>query len=56
MFLILKRLKAPGSLEVWLCGWWVMGTSSWIQGVGRRYGMCNTERVDLGNVEIKSGV
>jgi hypothetical protein len=28
-FLTLKKLEAPESLEVW----WVMGTSSWRQGV-----------------------
>jgi hypothetical protein len=36
-------------------GWWVVGTSSWKQRVGRRYGMWNNERVDRFG-EIKSGV
>jgi len=42
MLLNLRRLEAPGSLEVWWGGdilvelWW--GSV----GVGRRYGMCNS--------------
>lgn len=48
MLLTPKRPEVPGSLEVWLGGWWMMGTSLWRQGVGRRYGMWNSGRVDRG--------
>jgi hypothetical protein len=44
MHLILKRLEAPGSLEVWLCGVSRMGDGD--KGVERRYGMWNSQRVD----------
>jgi hypothetical protein len=33
-----------------LFGWMVV-TSSWRQGIGRRYGMCYSQRVDWGNGE-----
>jgi hypothetical protein len=48
MHLTLKRQEAPGSLEArWHGGW--------RQGVGRRYGMWSSMRVDWRG-EIKNGV
>jgi hypothetical protein len=46
MHLTLKRLEAPGSLEVrWGEGWgWGVET----EGMGRGYGMWNGKRVDRG--------
>jgi hypothetical protein len=45
--LTLKRLEAPGSLEVrWSEGW---GHPHEDSGVGRRYGMWNSQRVNGGN-------
>jgi hypothetical protein len=47
MHLILKRLEAPGSLEVWWLGVGVgVVTSSWRQRGGRRYGMWNSWSMD----------
>ena len=34
MYLTLKRLEAPKSLEFWLGVGWVIGTYSWRQGGG----------------------
>jgi hypothetical protein len=34
MYLTLKILEAPGSLEVWLGREWVVGTSMWKEGCG----------------------
>jgi hypothetical protein len=46
MHLTLKRLGAPGSLEVrWGRGW---GHPRRDRGVGRRYGMWNSQRVNEG--------
>jgi hypothetical protein len=45
MLLTLKKLEAPGSLEFWW-GWWV-GTPSWRQGVGKRYGLWNSDSIYL---------
>jgi hypothetical protein len=55
MYLILKRLEAPESLEVLLGGWWVVETSWWRWGWGGGMG-CGTVVVDRGNGGIKSGV
>jgi hypothetical protein len=41
-----QETGGSGSLEGWFSGWWVLWTSSWRQGVGRRYGMWNSHRVD----------
>jgi hypothetical protein len=47
--LALKRLEAPGSVEVrWSGGW---GYPHGDGGVGRKYGMWNTQRVDEGGGE-----
>jgi hypothetical protein len=55
MHLTLKRLKAPGSLEVRWGGAWEIST--WRQGVRRRCGMWSSWRVDGGgrewNIECK---
>jgi hypothetical protein len=53
MHLILERLESPGSLKV---RWG--GASMWKQGVKRRYGMWNSQRVYGGGWpgEIKYGV
>jgi hypothetical protein len=48
MHLTLKRLEAPGSLEIKWVGGWGVKTSSWKQGVGRRYEIENSWRVDCG--------
>jgi hypothetical protein len=54
MHLTIERLEAPGSLEVkWLGGG--VWTSTWRQGVGRRYGMWSSRKVDGGG-GIKYGV
>jgi hypothetical protein len=51
MHLTLKRLEAPGSLEVrWGGGW---GHSHGDRGVGRRYGMWNSQRVNGGGDKIR---
>ena len=58
MHLIFKRLEAPGSLEVGGGGGEGGGrvrTSTWRQGLGRRFGMWNSQRVD-GDGGIKSGM
>jgi hypothetical protein len=57
MHLTLKRLEAPGSLEVGGRGQvgWRMGTSMWRQGVGRRYEMWNSRRVDGERGTLKYG-
>ena len=52
--LTLKRLETPGGLKVWLGGGWGMETSLWRQGVGRRYALWSSQRVD--GVGIKYGV
>jgi hypothetical protein len=52
MHLTLKRLKAPGSLDVRWGGWWGHPRGD---GVRRRYGMWNSWRVD-GEWELKYGV
>jgi hypothetical protein len=44
MHLTLKRLEAPGSLEVWWGGWWRNPYRD--RGTGRRYGMWKSWRVD----------
>jgi hypothetical protein len=44
MHLTLNRLEAPGSLEVRWSGAW--GHPCGDRGVGRRYGMWNSQRVD----------
>jgi hypothetical protein len=31
MYLAFEKLEAPGSLEVWLAGEWLVETSSWKQ-------------------------
>ena len=50
MHLTLKRLEAPGNLEVWWGGG--MGASTWRQDqVGMRCGMWNRQRVDSGGRE-----
>lgn len=46
LHLTLKRLKAPGSLEV---GGVVGGDINGDRGVGKRYEICNSQRVDGGN-------
>jgi hypothetical protein len=46
MNLILNRMEAQGSLEVWLGELWVVGISLWRQEVGRRYVLGNSQRVD----------
>jgi hypothetical protein len=52
MDLNLKRLEAPGSLEVrWGWGW---GHSYGDRGVGRRYGTWNSWRMDGGGNKIWS--
>jgi hypothetical protein len=51
MYLTLKRLEAPGSLEVWLGEVWGAETSSWREGMQRRYEIWNSRRVDWGGVE-----
>ena len=44
IYLTLKNLEAPGSLEVrWDGGW---GHPYGVRGVWRRYGMWNTQRVE----------
>jgi hypothetical protein len=48
MYLTLKRLKAPGSLEVWLGGVWTVGTSTWRQSDGEDYGIWNSQMMDRG--------
>jgi hypothetical protein len=45
MHLTPKTLEAPGNLEVWWGRDERVGTSSWRQGAGRRYGMWNRWRV-----------
>jgi hypothetical protein len=53
MHLTLKRLEAPGSLEIrWDGGW---GHPRGDRRVGRRYGMWNSLKVDGGEVGIKYG-
>ena len=53
MHLTLKRLEAPGSLEVrWGGGW---GHPHGDRGVGRRYGMRNSRRVERARNKIWSG-
>jgi hypothetical protein len=42
--LTLKRLEAPGSLEVLWGGWWEHPCGD--RGKGRRYGMWNSQRVE----------
>jgi hypothetical protein len=49
MHLTLKRLEAPGILEVSWGG-------GWRQGVGRRYCMWKNWKVDQAGVRIKYGV
>ena len=44
----LKSLQARGSLVVWFAGGFGVGTSSWRQGMGRRYGIWNSQKVDQG--------
>jgi hypothetical protein len=47
----LRRLKAPGSLEVrWVWGW---GHLQGDREVGRRYGMWKSQRVDWGGTHLK---
>jgi hypothetical protein len=46
MHLTLKRLEAPGNFRGQVG--WGMGTSTWRQGVMRRYGIFNSWRVDGG--------
>jgi hypothetical protein len=53
MYLTLKRLEVPGSLEVWWGERWGLGTSSWTleqeyegEHVERRYGMWRDQKVD----------
>jgi hypothetical protein len=46
MHLTLKRMEAPGSLEVWWGGAWGRGHPSGDRGTERRYGMWNRQRVD----------
>jgi hypothetical protein len=46
MHLTLKRLEAPESLEVWFGGWWEHPHGD--RGMGRRYRIWNSWRVDLG--------
>jgi hypothetical protein len=60
--LTLKKLEAPGSLDVWLGkGWWE-GHPSGDTGMGKRFVIWNTQRVDLecvcvcGGGGLKSGV
>jgi hypothetical protein len=45
MYLTLKRLEAPGSLEVWWWWWWG-GHPGGDREVGRRYGMWSSWRED----------
>jgi hypothetical protein len=54
MYLTLKRLKAPGSLEVGWGGEW--GHSCEDRGMGRRYGLWNIWSVDWVGERIKYGV
>jgi hypothetical protein len=51
MHLTFRRLEAPGSLEVRWGEWW--GQPGGDRGVGRRYGIWNSWRVDGG---IKCGM
>jgi hypothetical protein len=51
MHLILKRLKAPGSLEVWLGSWWGNPCGDSVE---MRYGIWNSQRVNLGENKIWS--
>jgi hypothetical protein len=54
MHLTLKRLEAPGSLEVrWGREW---GHPGGDRGMGRKYGIWNSWRVDLEGWGIKYGV
>jgi hypothetical protein len=52
MHLTLKRLEAPGNLEVRCGGGWDIlmetGVVGGGEGVGRSYGMWNSQRVDQG--------
>ena len=48
MHLTLKRLEAPGSLEVRWGEGRVWGHPHGDKGVGRRYGMWNSRKVDQG--------
>jgi len=51
MHLTLKRLEAPGSLEIkWGGGWWHPCGD---KGVGRKCGMWNSWRVDRGREKRK---
>jgi hypothetical protein len=51
MHLILKRLEAPGSLEVrWVE---VCGHPQGDRGMGKRYGMWKSWRVDVGGLNMK---
>jgi hypothetical protein len=46
MHLTLKRLEAPSSIEVWWVGSRGQGDILLEMGLGKRYGMWNSQRVD----------
>jgi hypothetical protein len=46
MHVTLKGLEVPGSLEVWLGGWWGEKTSLWRQGYGEE--VCDVEQSEGG--------
>ena len=48
MHLTLKRLEAPGSLEVWLGGWWVVCGWYIIMETGGMEGVWNVEQLEDG--------